>query len=255
MIDTDRTAIWCVDARPYPVFPARADIWGDTHLFSTGHWIDGRGGFSDLKTIISDICNRAGVVHEFENFDNATIDGFIMNKPMSAKDILNYLTDLFDVHITHKGNILVFLNDKIVKTTITPDKIVRIKDTHQRAGQGALNSLINTQFNKHNNDLTTDLKKINFIEKNQNTNIPTQLQAYFLDNHKGGQKSIVTAEIATDYTQNIFKMVLPIGGFGHDLKPFIQNYLYRLRASYNTVTLFVYNQNLRAGDIVNYNAN
>jgi GTA TIM-barrel-like domain len=106
MIDTDRTAVWCVDARPYPAFPARADIWGDSYLYRTGHWIDGRGGFSDLKTIISDICNRADVLVAFESFENITIDGFIINKQMSAQDILNYLIDLFDLQITQRGNVI-----------------------------------------------------------------------------------------------------------------------------------------------------
>jgi hypothetical protein len=122
------------------------------------------------------------------------------------------------------------------------------------AGQGALNMIINQQFNNHirNNDLSTHLKQLSFVEATQSNDIPNRLEAYFLDNHKAGQKSVVTANIQTGYTHIIFKMVLPLAGFGYDLKPFVQNYLYRLRASQNTVTLVVYNQNLRAGDNVTY---
>ena len=34
--------VWCWDARPYPAFPARDDLWADAPSWRTGHWLNGR---------------------------------------------------------------------------------------------------------------------------------------------------------------------------------------------------------------------
>ncbi len=36
--------VWCWDARPYPAFPGRGDVWGDSENWRTGHWLNGRVG-------------------------------------------------------------------------------------------------------------------------------------------------------------------------------------------------------------------
>ena len=33
---------WCWDARPYPAFPARGDVWADAGAWRAGHWLNGR---------------------------------------------------------------------------------------------------------------------------------------------------------------------------------------------------------------------
>lgn len=42
MVDRDRLYIYCWDARPYPTFPDRIDVWGDGPNWERGHWITGR---------------------------------------------------------------------------------------------------------------------------------------------------------------------------------------------------------------------
>lgn len=42
MVDTARIYVYCVDARPYPAFPDRLDVWNDGTNWPTGHWIIGR---------------------------------------------------------------------------------------------------------------------------------------------------------------------------------------------------------------------
>jgi hypothetical protein len=44
MVDTDRLYCWTWDARPFPAFPALADIWSDGENHRTGHWLTGRLG-------------------------------------------------------------------------------------------------------------------------------------------------------------------------------------------------------------------
>ncbi|MEO0943251.1 MAG: glycoside hydrolase TIM-barrel-like domain-containing protein [Pseudomonadota bacterium] len=42
MVDTSRIYAYCWDARPFPWFPLRADIWGDAPNYYRGHWLNGR---------------------------------------------------------------------------------------------------------------------------------------------------------------------------------------------------------------------
>ena len=44
MITTAETAAWTWDARPYPAFPARSDVWTDADNWRLGHWLNGRLG-------------------------------------------------------------------------------------------------------------------------------------------------------------------------------------------------------------------
>jgi hypothetical protein len=57
----DEIAIWTWDARPYPAFPGRTDIWADAPNWRLGHWITGRLGGSSLGALVEALCVRAGV--------------------------------------------------------------------------------------------------------------------------------------------------------------------------------------------------
>jgi len=42
MLDQSRIYVYCWDARPYPDFPEREDVWGDGPNWQLGHWVQGR---------------------------------------------------------------------------------------------------------------------------------------------------------------------------------------------------------------------
>jgi hypothetical protein len=44
MVDVERIYNWTWDARPYPAFPARSDVWADGPNHRNGHWLTGRLG-------------------------------------------------------------------------------------------------------------------------------------------------------------------------------------------------------------------
>lgn len=76
---------WCWDARPFPDFPARAEVWADSGNWRTGHWLNGRmqGEAADL---IASIAARAGV--ETAALDltgvDGLIEGYLIDGPMTA---------------------------------------------------------------------------------------------------------------------------------------------------------------------------
>jgi hypothetical protein len=42
MLDQGFCSVWAWDARPFPFFPRRFDIWGDAINWNSGHWIQGK---------------------------------------------------------------------------------------------------------------------------------------------------------------------------------------------------------------------
>ncbi len=73
MVDMTRAHVWCWDARPYPAFPARRDLWSDGTAWSRGHWLNGRATAVPLADIVAEICSDAGVTH----FDASGLAGVV----------------------------------------------------------------------------------------------------------------------------------------------------------------------------------
>ena len=61
MVDTARTHVWAWDARPWPQFPAREDLWSDGGNYDRGHWLNGRSTSRSLASVVSEICAGCGV--------------------------------------------------------------------------------------------------------------------------------------------------------------------------------------------------
>ncbi|MDV7145083.1 glycoside hydrolase/phage tail family protein [Tropicimonas sp. TH_r6] len=61
MVDVSRAHVWAWDARPYPDFPARTDVWSDGENYRLGHWLNGRATSESLAAVVADICGHAGV--------------------------------------------------------------------------------------------------------------------------------------------------------------------------------------------------
>jgi hypothetical protein len=58
MVDAARQYVYAWDARPFPDFPARSDVWGDTANWEKGHWLNGRLGRAPRRRVF--IEPRAG---------------------------------------------------------------------------------------------------------------------------------------------------------------------------------------------------
>ena len=125
MVDTSRTSIWCWDARPYPAFPARSDVWGDWANYARGHWLNGRIGSLDLATVIAAVVSRFG----FTDFDvsavEGLIDGYVLDKPMSARDALETLLSAYAIDTVESAGVLKFSSRQRATTiTLTPTDLI-----------------------------------------------------------------------------------------------------------------------------------
>ncbi|TDK49846.1 baseplate multidomain protein megatron [Antarcticimicrobium luteum] len=61
MLDLANAYVWAWDARPFPAFPNRADLWSDGDNYMRGHWLNGRMGARRLASVIEELCARAGL--------------------------------------------------------------------------------------------------------------------------------------------------------------------------------------------------
>ncbi|MGA9658378.1 MAG: glycoside hydrolase/phage tail family protein, partial [Asticcacaulis sp.] len=104
-------SVWCWDARPYPYFPQRADLWGDTQNWRTGHWLNGRVGLGEARNLISDITAQAGLTPDQLNLDEVrgTIDGYVIDQPMTAGDALSPVLAYLGLSVAERGAGLHFI--------------------------------------------------------------------------------------------------------------------------------------------------
>ncbi|MFY0312353.1 glycoside hydrolase/phage tail family protein [Leisingera sp. D0M16] len=73
MLDMSNAYVWAWDARPFPAFPSRLDIWNDGENYLRGHWLNGRAGQRTLASVVAEVCRRAGL----EDFDVSQLYGVV----------------------------------------------------------------------------------------------------------------------------------------------------------------------------------
>lgn len=95
---------WCWDARPYPDFPARNDVWADAGNWRSGHWLNGRLS-GDAAGLIAAILKRGGL-----NDDQFTITGvdgavagYVIDRPMRVRDALEPLLSALGAEAAEQG--------------------------------------------------------------------------------------------------------------------------------------------------------
>ena len=108
MVDPAAIHLWTWDARPYPAFPARSDVWSDGGNWQRGHWLSGRLG----KAPVGPLIRRLLADHGFENADvdavEGEVGGYVVGGPGSARTELEELMRLCGVVAHADGPRLVF---------------------------------------------------------------------------------------------------------------------------------------------------
>lgn len=83
---------WCWDARPWPAFPAREDVWADAGAWRTGHWLNGRLA-GETRDLIAAVLRRGGLADgafEVGGF-SGEVQGYVIDRPMRTRDALEPL--------------------------------------------------------------------------------------------------------------------------------------------------------------------
>ena len=125
MVDGTRIYFWAWDARPYPQFPALSDVWSDAANYTLGHWLNGRIGSLPLATLIQEVCQNYGVTDVDVSAVEGLLQGFQIDRMMSARDALEGILTVYGVDATESGSTLrFFMRTRGSTVAITPDGLV-----------------------------------------------------------------------------------------------------------------------------------
>ena len=127
MIELAEAALWTWDARPYPDFPARADVWSDAANWRLGHWMGGRLGQVSLGALVRDLCRAAGLQDGLVDVSELSdiVPGFTVAALESPRASIAVLARHFGFDAVESGGKIVFrARGRAAAMTITPDQLV-----------------------------------------------------------------------------------------------------------------------------------
>ncbi len=115
--------VWAWDARPFPAFPVREDIWSDGANWAFGHWLNGRAGVSALGLVLMDICTRGGVEADAREV-TGLLDGFALTGVSTLRGALSPLMSAYGLEAIEREGRLVFRHrGQSAVREITADKL------------------------------------------------------------------------------------------------------------------------------------
>ncbi len=128
MVSKQNLMVWAWDARPYPGFPALTDVWADGENYKTGHWINGRMGAAPLENLVAAVLDYYGFASYDVSRIHGVIDGFVIDRAMSARQALDALTSLFSFDaVETQGQIKFRRRDEQAVKTIDTQFLVETK--------------------------------------------------------------------------------------------------------------------------------
>ena len=108
MIDMEGCHVWCWDARPYPDFPARVDVWADGPNWELGHWLTGRTGLVLVADVVRDLTLNSGVSAVDVSDITGVLEGVTLDRPMSTRAALGPLAMIYGFDMVERAGGLSF---------------------------------------------------------------------------------------------------------------------------------------------------
>ena len=108
MVDPDRIHLWAWDARPFPTFPLSRETWSDSESWNKGHWLNGRLGSASLDGVIETLLDDFSLPEASITSSMPVVDGFAVDRPMSARAALEGVCSLFGLSMTTAKDQLAF---------------------------------------------------------------------------------------------------------------------------------------------------
>ena len=117
--------VWTWDARPFPFFPLKTDVWADCSNWQFGHWLNGKVMSCQVSDLVEFLLIRAGI----ENYEirdvNGVMNGVVLKGLISYKTILGWVLLLYNLRIFQEnGRIVVDSMRNLKSVSILSENIV-----------------------------------------------------------------------------------------------------------------------------------
>ncbi len=112
MLDPAAMAAWCWDARPFPDFPARSEVWADAPNWALGHWLNGRMGASAVADLLAAIFARGGVGVDGLDLGGVVggavglVEGYVLDRPLRLADAIGPLATAYAFDLAERGGLI-----------------------------------------------------------------------------------------------------------------------------------------------------
>ena len=129
MVDMDHAHAWAWDARPFPAFPARQDLWGDSASYSRGHWLNGRATSQALDAVVREICGRCGTDAVETSGLFGVVRGYAVDQVQSGRASLQPLLLGYSANVAERDGLLRFaLRDGRADHELSMDELAVAED-------------------------------------------------------------------------------------------------------------------------------
>ena len=108
MVDPAGIFVWAWDARPFPAFPDQADTWADGTNWQSGHWLTGRLEGLPLDRLVARVLGDFGLPPAAELAIDGFLDGYVVERPMSVRAILEPLAGAYGFDAVASGQAVHF---------------------------------------------------------------------------------------------------------------------------------------------------
>jgi hypothetical protein len=108
MVERAGIHVWAWDARPFPAFPLRRDLWADGPNWMLGHWLNGRLGGVSVEGLIRALLADVGFTAIETSAVRGTLDGYVIADRMAARAALEPVLAAFQVDALDAGTVLRF---------------------------------------------------------------------------------------------------------------------------------------------------
>lgn len=131
MIDMAHAHAWAWDARPFPAFPLRLDVWADGPNHARGHWLNGRVTAQPADAVAAEIAGRAGLDVLDRDDLQGLVRGYALAEVGTARTALQPLMLACGFDATERGGRLA-LRSRSARVDATLDAARLVAD-----GEGA----------------------------------------------------------------------------------------------------------------------
>lgn len=122
MVDMRRAFVWAWDTRPYPFFPNATGTWSDGENYTRGHWISGRTSGRTLASVVSEICERAGLTAYDVSGLHGYVRGYVIDDVASARSALQPLMLRYAFDAIERDGLLRFVMRTGLGATALPSE-------------------------------------------------------------------------------------------------------------------------------------